>query len=143
MRVKQISVFLENKSGQLADVGAVLAENNMNLRALSIADTKDYGILRVIVPDADSALEVLRTVGYTCKITDVLAVEIDDSPGGMARALAVLSDAGISVEYAYAFISHKPGCAHMILRVSELEKTVDALAKAQIRTLEMNELLGK
>lgn len=143
MRVKQISVFLENKSGQLADVGAVLAENNMNLRALSIADTKDYGILRVIVPDADSALEVLRTAGYTCKITDVLAVEIDDSPGGMARALAVLSDAGISVEYAYAFISHKPGCAHMILRVSELEKTVDALAKAQIRTLEMNELLGK
>ena len=143
MSVKQISVFLENKSGQLADVSSVLAENGMNLRALSIADTKDYGILRVIVPDADSALSVLRDAGYTCKITNVLAVEIDDSPGGMARALAVLSEAGISVEYAYAFISHKAGYAHMILRVSEIEKTVEALAKAQIRTLEMDELLGK
>lgn len=143
MSIKQISVFLENKSGQLADVSAVLAENDMNLRALSIADTKDYGILRIIVPDADSAMQALRAAGYTCKITDVLAVEIDDSPGGMARALTALSGTGISVEYAYAFISHKAGCAHMILRVSENEKTVEALKKAQIRTLEMNELLGE
>ena len=92
MGVKQVSDFLENKSGQLADVCAVLAENGMSLRALSIADTKEYGILRVIVPDAESALEVLRRAGYTCKITQVLAVEIDDRPGGMAYALQVLSE---------------------------------------------------
>lgn len=143
MSVKQISVFLENKSGQLADVCAVLAENGMNLRALSIADTKEYGILRVIVPDAEGALEVLRGAGYTCKITPVLAVEIDDRPGGMAHALQVLSGAGISVEYAYAFISHKEGYAHMILRVSNMEETINTLTGAGIRILEMDELLGK
>ena len=140
MSVKQVSVFLENKSGQLAHVCAVLAENGMNLRALSIADTKEYGILRVIVPDAEGALEVLRGAGYTCKITPVLAVEIDDRPGGIAHALQVLSVAGISVDYAYAFISHKAGCAHMILRVSDMEETVKALEGANIRTLEMDAL---
>ena len=141
MSVEQISVFLENKSGQLADVCAVLAENGMNLRALSIADTKEYGILRVIVPNAEGALKVLRGAGYTCKITPVLAVEIDDRPGGMARALQVLSAAGISVEYAYAFISHKAGCAHMILRVSDMEETVGTLERAGIPILEADALL--
>ncbi len=141
MGVKQVSVFLENKSGQLADVCAVLSENGMSLRALSIADTKEYGILRVIVPDAEGALEVLRRAGYTCKLTQVLAVEIDDRPGGMAYVLQVLSEAGISVDYAYAFISHKAGYAHMILRVSDIDETIKALTEADIRTLEMDSLL--
>ena len=142
MSVKQISIFLENKSGELSEVCGVLAEKEISLRAMSLADTSDYGILRIIVPDAAAAVEALRGAGYVCKITDVLAVEIPDRPGGMQNVLSTLSAAQIGVDYAYAFISHKENFAHMILRTSDIGEAAAALNAAGIHTLDMEELLG-
>ncbi len=117
MSIKQISVFIENKPGALTDVCTVLSDNSINMHALSLADTQDFGILRVIVEDPDKAVEILRSNGFTCKITHVIAVRIENKPGGMASVMKFISDAGIGVEYAYAFISHDPGKAYMVFRV--------------------------
>ena len=117
MSIKQISVFIQNKPGALCDVCSVLAENGINMHALSLADTQDFGILRVIVEDPDNAVEILRNAGFTCKITHVIAVRIDDRPGGMASVMKFITDAGIGIEYAYAFLSHTPGNAYMVFRV--------------------------
>ena len=102
MAISQISVFVENRPGRLADITAVLAKNSIDIRALSVADTSDYGILRLIVNDPKSAVEALRSEGMTASATQVLGIIIPDEPGGLARAIKVLSDAQISVEYAYA-----------------------------------------
>lgn len=121
MSIKQISVFISNRPGALADVCQVFADNDINMYALSIADTQDFGILRVIVKDADSAQKILHDAGYTCKITHVVAVRLKDEPGSMASAIKFISDAGIGVEYAYAFLSHTPGCAFMVFRIAGSE----------------------
>ena len=100
MAISQISVFVENRSGRLADITAVLAQNGIDIRALSVADTSDYGILRLIVNDPKSAVSVLKNAGMTASATQVLGIAIPDEPGGLARAIKVLSDADISVAYA-------------------------------------------
>ncbi len=142
MNVKQISVFLENKAGALSGLTRLLADNHVNLRALSIADTQDFGILRLIAADPREVAMILSSAGYVCNVTDVLAVTINDEPGGMAKVLTVLSDAGIGVEYTYAFVSSKkPGTAHMILRVSDLEAARAALSAAAVEVLSQEELL--
>ncbi len=144
MSLKQISIFIENKTGSLCDVCTVLAENEINLRALSIADTQDFGILRIIVENTEKAMEILRRNGYTCKTTEVLAVEIPDRPGGMASAMKVVSIPEVSIEYAYAFVSHKDdGAAYMIFRVSGIEKAREALSAAGINLLSADELFSK
>ena len=142
MSVKQISIFLENKSGELSEVCNVLAAEEISLQAMSLADTSDYGILRIIVPDAEAAVAALRGAGYVCKITDVLAVEIPNRPGGMQNVLATLSAANIGVDYAYAFISHKENFAHVILRTDHIGEAAAALNAAGIHTLDMEELLS-
>ncbi len=142
MDIRQISVFIENRSGQLAQVCGVLAENGIDLKALSIADTQDFGILRIIVQNTQQAMDILLRAGYTCKTTEVLAVTIDDKPGGMAKVMDVIARAGIGVEYAYAFISHKKDCAYMIFRVDGGDEACDALEAAGIRTVSKEELFG-
>lgn len=127
MSVKQISVFIENKKGALAEVTKFMAEHEINLKALSIADTQDFGILRIITDNPDRAREVLRDAGYTAVATAVLAVAIDDEPGAMATVLSVLNDADVSIEYTYAFMSSAPGKAYMIFRVDNNEKATKAL----------------
>ena len=117
MSIKQISVFVENRHGALSDVCNVLSENGISMHALSLADTQDFGILRVIVEDPEKTAEILKSAGYTCKLTPVIAVRIEDKPGGMAKVLQFITDAGISVEYAYAFLSHTPGTAYMVFRI--------------------------
>ncbi|MEJ2685068.1 MAG: ACT domain-containing protein, partial [Candidatus Sulfobium sp.] len=135
MKVEQISVFLENKSGRLAEVAEVLAGADVNIRALSLADTTDFGILRLIVNDTEKAKKVLRDTGFTVGKTEVLAVEVSDRPGGLAKILNVMKDNGINVEYMYAFVQKSGGNAIIIFRFDELDKAIETLQKAGIRIL--------
>ena len=127
MRVEQISVFLENKAGRLAEVSRILAEAGINIRALSLADTSDFGILRLIVNNNDKAKEVLSKHGFTVGRTDVVAVEVEDRPGGLHKILDVLFRANINVEYMYAFVQQSGNNAVIIFRFDNLEEAVKVL----------------
>ena len=140
MAISQISVFVENRPGRLADITAVLAKNSIDIRALSVADTSDYGILRLIVNDPKSAL---RSEGMTASATQVLGIIIPDEPGGLARAIKVLSDAQISVEYAYAFITPSVGNAYVIIRVEDNDKASEILKGAGIELIEQDDIFKK
>ncbi|MDR1329509.1 MAG: ACT domain-containing protein [Oscillospiraceae bacterium] len=129
---EQLSVFVENKPGKLVEVTEVLAAAGIDLRALSIADTADFGVLRVIVDKPDSAFRALTDAGYIVKINKVLPVSIGDTPGSLAKALRVLADAGIEVEYLYAFVAHGKDSAYVIIRVEDNESAAAALEKAGI-----------
>jgi hypothetical protein len=139
MSVKQISVFIENKKGKLAEATRYIADHKVNLRALSIADTQDFGILRLICEDPKTAENVLREGGYITTVTDVLAAAISDRPGSLAAILDVLAEADIGVEYTYAFLSNKQG-AYMIFRVDDNHAAAAALAAAGIKTASQEDL---
>ena len=140
MRVEQISIFLENKSGRLAEVTNILAGAGVNIRALSLADTTDFGILRLIVDQSDQAKQTLKQYGFTVGKTEVLAVEVPDRPGGLAEILQGLQGAGINVEYMYAFVQRSGDNAIIIFRFDELDKAIQALTKAGVRVLKGEEL---
>ena len=135
MKVEQISIFLENKSGRLAEVATVLAGAGINIRALSLADTTDFGILRLIVNDTEKAKQVLKDNGFTVGKTEVIAVEVPDRPGGLAHILSVMTEEGVNVEYMYAFVQRSGGNAIIIFRFDELEKAIHALQKAGVTIL--------
>lgn len=139
MSVKQISVFIENKKGKLAEATRYIAEHDVNLKALSIADTQDFGILRIICENPEKANEVLQSGGYITTMTDVLAAAISDTPGSLASILEVLSEANVVVEYTYAFLSAKAG-AYMIFRVDDNQVAAASLAAAGIKTANQAEL---
>jgi hypothetical protein len=128
MEIYQVSVFVENKSGKLADITDVLSENGINIRALSIADTADFGILRIIVEDPVSTEKILIEHGFTVTLTKVIGARISDTPGGLSYVLRILSDAGIGIEYLYAFIEKTADRASVILRVDNDEKAEKILA---------------
>ncbi|MDK2887812.1 MAG: hypothetical protein PWP72_690 [Thermoanaerobacter sp.] len=140
MKVKQISIFLENKSGRLAQVTRVLGDNGINIRALAIADTTDFGILRLIVNDPDRAYRVLREAGFTVSATDVIAVEVLDEPGGLAGVLAVLQEANLNIEYLYAFLQKASKAALVVFRVEQLDEAIAALQAKGIRILSGEEV---
>lgn len=140
MKVKQISVFLENKSGRLEEVTKILAENNIDIRALSLADTKDYGILRIIVNDHAMANQLLKSSGFTVQETDVVAAEVPDKPGGLASILRSLNDKKIGVEYMYAFVERKGDKAIMIFRFENVDEAIEALKGSDIRLLKGEEV---
>ena len=140
MKVEQISIFLENKSGRLADVASVLAQAGINIRALSLADTTDFGILRLIVNDTEKAKQVLKDSGFTVGKTEVIAVEVLDRPGGLAEILNIMKNNGINVEYMYAFVQKSGGNAIIIFRFDELEKAIETLQKGGIRILKGEEV---
>ena len=119
MLVKQISVFIENKKGRLVEIADILAKNEIDISALSLADTDEYGVLRMIVSNPHKAKEVLLETGVVGKVTETLAVAIDDRPGGFAEALHILTDNEIEIKYMYACISHHKGKAIMILSVDD------------------------
>ncbi len=119
MLVKQISVFLENKPGRLSEAAEVLAKNGIDISALSLADTDEYGVLRMIVSDPDKAKNALSESGVICKVTDALVVAIDDRPGGFSESLRILTDNGIEVKYMYACVSREQGKAIMVLSVAD------------------------
>jgi hypothetical protein len=129
MLVEQIAVFLENKSGRLAEITAVLAENDINIRALSVADTADFGILRLIVDKVELAKTVLKEHGFTVGKTSVIAVEVADRTGGLAHVLKCIKEAEINVEYMYAFVNKTGQNAVLIFRFEKMEEAIDALRR--------------
>lgn len=137
MKVKQISVFLENKWGRLAAVTRLLADKKINIRALSIADTSDFGILRLIVNKPDAAYQVLREDGFTVSITDVIGVEMPDEPGGLARVLQVMDEMKVNIEYLYAFIGRGSdgNGALVIFRVENIDEAVELLQSKGIKVV--------
>ncbi len=143
MFVQQISVFIENQPGKLAEFAELLGREGIDLVALSIADTTNFGILRCIVCDVERAARVINDAGYTARITDVLAASVPDKPGGMAMAVRALTDAHISIEYLYSFVRNAGSNALLILRVEDLEraarvleeKGVSLITQEQVRTL--------
>lgn len=143
MSVKQISIFIENKPGSLAEVTNFIAESKINLKALSIADTQEFGILRIITDNPDNARELLKNEGYTVTATSVLAVALSDTPGSMASILAVLSEAKVSVEYTYAFMSNIQNKAYMIFRVDDNDKATKALLDADISVINQENIFSK
>ena len=142
MNVLQISVFLENKSGRLAEVTDILAKNGINIRALSLADTVDFGILRLIVNDQEKTVSLLKDGGFTVSINEVVAVVVPDRAGGLASILNTLQGKGINVEYMYAIVQKNEGNAVLILRFDELEKAVSTLRAAGVSMLSGDEVQG-
>lgn len=141
MSIKQISVFVENKPGALYAMTGVLARHNIDMRALSLAETKDFGIVRIIVDNLYEATTVLKDAGYIHSITPVLGVAIPDTPGGLNKVLQVLTDAKVNVEYMYAFLGGKDTeHAYMIFRVEDPVAAKAALAARGISVVEQEEI---
>lgn len=140
MTVDQLSIFVENKPGKLLEALETLAEAQIDLRALSLADTADFGILRVIVDKPAHTLQILSDAGFLVKSNQVLAVVIGDRPGGLATVVRKLSEAGVNIEYTYAFVAHSKDNAYVILRVDNNETAAEILSKNDITLLTAKEL---
>ncbi len=143
MSIKQLSVFMENRPGALYALTSVLAQHQVDMRALSLAETKDFGIVRIIVDRLYEATTALRDAGYIHSITPVLGVAIPDVPGGLNRVLQVLTDENINVEYMYAFLGGKNSDhAYMIFRVDDIDGSTAALAARGIRAVDQDEIIS-
>ena len=140
MNIHQISVFLENRTGQLAEITALLADAHVDIRAISIAETADYGLARLIVDDSFKASSILLQHGDILSMTPVWAVEVPDTPGGLSDLLKVLAEQSVDVEYMYSLFAGKDGHAYMILRISEEPTFLDALGKRKIKVMTKDEL---
>ena len=143
MSLKQLTIFVENKKGALVDITKTLADNNINMRALSIADTEDFGILRLIVDNNDVATNALQNAGYLLKKTEVVGVKIGDQPGKLSTALDVLDKADINMEYLYAFMSRTEKHAYVVLRVADnaqAEKVLEDAGFHMITDADVNKL---
>jgi hypothetical protein len=136
MKAEQISIFIENKSGRLAEITRILGDAGINIRALSLADTSDFGILRLIVNDREKAKTVLKEKGFTVSKTEVVAVEVPDRPGGLSEILQVLDSQGINVEYMYAFVERCGENAVIIFRFDETEKAISSLKSSGFNILD-------
>ena len=132
MKVEQLSVFLENKTGRLAEVTKTLAQAGINIRALSLADTSDFGILRLIVDDTERAKSVMKEAGFTVGRTFVVAVEVDDKPGGLHNILDLLSRHNVNVEYMYAFVQQGGTNATLIFRFDRIDQAIEVLQQNAI-----------
>ena len=142
MKVEQLSIFIENKSGRLAEITRLLGDAGVNIRALSLADTSDFGILRLIVNDVEKAKVVLKEKGFTVSKTEVIAVEVPDRPGGLSAILQTLDAEQINVEYMYAFVERCGENAVIIFRFDEIDKAIGALKANNFNVLEGERLYG-
>ena len=140
MSVHQISVFLENRAGQLAEITGILAENAVDLRAISIAETSDYGILRMIVDDAEKTTGILLSHGYILSMTPVTVVAVPNTPGGLAPVLALLAEGNIDIEYMYSLFARQGDQAYMVFRISDEEQFCALLKSNGIETVDAEEL---
>lgn len=141
MFMKQLSVFVENKQGALAKVMAMLSDNGINMRAVSIADTQDFGILRIIVKEVDKAKTILKESHVIVSVTEVVGVEIPDTPGSLSKVLSVLDEGQVNVEYVYAFVTPgKAESAYMVVRAGDNAKATAVLNAAGIHTLTQEDL---
>ena len=140
MHIHQISVFLENRTGQLAEITSLLAKENIDIRAISIAETADYGLARLIVDDSHKASSILLQHGDVLSMTPVWAVEVPDSPGGLAELLNLLAREEIDVEYMYSLFTHREGKAYMVMRISNEPRFLSALGDRRIRVMSKEDL---
>ncbi len=140
MKIQQISVFLENRKGQLAEITHLLAENGVNLRAISIAETTDYGLARMIVDDSAKASSILLEHGNILSMNPVWAIEVPDRPAGLSELLIILADNGVDIEYMYSLFTHKDGYAYMVIQTSNEEALNNALKGTDIKVVGMEEL---
>lgn len=140
MAVKQVSVFVSNTTGGVADAVEVLGTNGVNIRALSIADTSDFGILRLIADNTEEAVSVLQKSGYICQVTEVLAVSVADCPGGLSQILRILADARIDIEYLYVFVARHEGNAYAILKLADQEESEVLLNEKGVHLVSIEEL---
>ena len=135
MTLKQISVFLENKKGRLAEVVGLIAAEKINIRALSLADTADFGVLRLIVNDPEKCFAVLKDNSFVAQQTDVIAVEVPDRPGGLQQILQVFDAGGVNIEYMYAFVEKKSDNAIVVFRIEQPDRAIQVLEKNKISVL--------
>ena len=140
MSIRQLSVFLENRPGKLFELTALLAEHGIDMRALSIAETTDFGIARLIVNDAYQAAQVLRDGQFIAQFSDVLAFAVPDEPGGLHNLLREFNAAQVNIEYMYAFLGGEPGRAYMIFRVTDTERAEKALTERGLKSLTLEEI---
>jgi len=138
--VKQVSVFLENRAGRLSEAANLLAKNNINIRALSLADTSDFGILRLIVNNPEQAIDILRKENFTVSSTEVIALEVSDKPGGLAKTLNFFEISNINIEYMYAFLGKNPDKAIMIFRFDDNISVMEKLKGKDIKLVDPGEL---
>jgi len=143
MKIQQLSVFLENKPGQLKQACALLAQADINILTLSLADTKQFGILRLIIPEWERAKSVLEASGFVTRTTEVLALEVADRPGGLAEILAYVEAAGLNVEYMYAFASGRENKAMLVFRFDNPDKAIEALRAGGINVIGSVELYAR
>ena len=140
MNIHQISVFLENRTGQLAEITQLLAKNEIDIRAISIAETADYGLARMIVDDSHKASAILLEHGDILSMTPVWAVEVPDRPGGLAEVLSVLAENHVDVEYMYSLFAHQEGKAYMVMRISDEPRFLSTLGDRKIKIMTKAEL---
>ena len=138
--INQISVFLENKAGELSEITKILADNNVNLRAISIAETADYGVLRLIADDAEHDAKVLMKNGNVISMTPVSVIEVPDRPAGLSDVLSVLAKADIDIEYMYSLFTQNDGKAYMVFRVSDKQKLMNEIKNNALKTVSEEEL---
>jgi hypothetical protein len=140
MKLKQISIFLENRKGRLWKAMNILSDANINIRALSIADTSEFGILRMIVPEPEVAKEILEKANFVVKVNDVIAVGVSDEPGGLETVLKLLNQSDINVEYLYAFVEKKGQKAMVVIRTEDIDAGINALEKGGITLMSSEEV---
>lgn len=140
MGIRQLSVFVENKKGSLHDITDVLAKANIDLRSMCIADTSDYGIVRIIANDPEKAKEVLAEAGHVANIRVVTAFAVPDAPGGLAQVLSLLEAKGVNIEYLYALVTSEPGKAYAVMRTDDRDRAEEILVKNNIELLDENHI---
>uniref|UniRef100_A0A832ERP4 Amino acid-binding protein n=1 Tax=Desulfurella acetivorans TaxID=33002 RepID=A0A832ERP4_DESAE len=139
-RIKQISIFVENKPGRLLDVVEVLGNSNIDIKAISLADSSDFGIVRLICENPESAYEVINNSGFTASLTEVLAIAISDKPGSLAKVLRALKESNVNIEYMYGFSAKTKDHAVMIIKVSNLEETIKCCISNNVQVLSENDI---
>jgi hypothetical protein len=142
MKLTQISVFLENRKGRLYDVCNTLGKNNINIRALTIAETESFGVLRIVVDKSDLAVSILKKNGFVANLTDVIAIEVGDKPGGLAAVLKILADNDVNVEYMYGFVEKFSDNALLVFRFEDVEKAQKTLLEKNVKIVTSKEIEG-
>ncbi len=138
--IRQISVFLENRSGTLSEITQLLAESGVNLRALSLADSADYGVLRLIADDAAKATDILKQKGFIVSLTPVTVISVPDEPAGLSGILEILAEGGVDIEYIYSLFTHQNGNAYMVFRINDEEKFMTLVTAHQMKVVNKDEL---
>ncbi|MDD3170026.1 MAG: ACT domain-containing protein [Eubacteriales bacterium] len=143
MLIKQISIFIPNKKGSLSQLTDILIAHNIDIRAIAVFDTTEFGILRIVVDDPDRAVEILNKEGIVAKVSKVIAVEPEDKPGSLNQIFSVLRDSDINIEYIYSFIMRKKEMPYIVLKVDDQEKAVEELTAKGINVINKEEIYAK